>query len=170
MAEQLQRVFVPSAVEEGGNALSLGCFSSEQTAWGVLRSFLKKSDRMLLVSASVVVWDIDVIGEHGLTVLASLECKACPVCSRQTFWVDLENFSALCYGEACAAWVEESTHGPGVIDCGWPAMRYLKQTKSIEEAFKELFAIGDQIKAAGITGTGNIEASKAMLDEFEDPT
>ena len=110
MAEQLQRVFVPSAVEEGGNALSLGCFSSEQTAWGVLRSFLKKSDRMLLVSASVVVWDIDVIGEHGLTVLASLECKACPVCSRQTFWVDLENFSALCYGEACAAWVLSLIH------------------------------------------------------------
>ena len=66
--------------------------------------------------------------------------------------------------------MEESTHEHGVIDCGWPAMRYLKQTKSIEEAFTELFAIGDQIKAAGITGTGNIEASKAMLDEFEDPT
>ena len=48
-------------------------------------------------------------------------------------------------------------------------MRYLKQTKSIEEAFKELFAIGDQIKAAGITGTGNVEASEAMLEEFEDP-
>ena len=49
-------------------------------------------------------------------------------------------------------------------------MRYLKQTKSIEEAFQELFAIGDQIKAAGITGTGNVEASEAMLEAFEDPT
>ena len=93
MAEQIQRVFVPSAIEEGGNALSLGCFSSEETAWGVLRSFLKKSDQMLLESASVVVWDIDVIGEHGLTVLATLECKTCPVCSRKTFWVDLERTS-----------------------------------------------------------------------------
>ncbi|MDP6189131.1 MAG: hypothetical protein QF699_07390, partial [Candidatus Poseidoniaceae archaeon] len=106
----------------------------------------------------------------GLTVLATLECKTCPVCSRKTFWVDLENFSALCYGEACAAWVEESTHEPGVIDCGWPAMRFLKQTKSIEEALTELFAIGDQVKAAGITGTGDVEASKAMLNEFEDST
>ena len=90
MAEQIHRVFVPSAVEDGGNALSLGCFSSEETAWGVLRSFLRKSDQMLLESASVVVWDIDVIGENGLTVLASLECKTCPVCSRKTFWMDLE--------------------------------------------------------------------------------
>ena len=125
---------------------------------------------MLLESASVVVWDIDVIGENGLTVLASLECKTCPVCSRKTFWMDLENFSALCYGEACAAWVEESTHEPGVIDCGWPAMRFLKHTKSIEEALTELFAIGDQVKAAGITGTGDVDASKAMLSEFEDST
>jgi hypothetical protein len=125
---------------------------------------------MLLESASVVVWDIDVIGEHGLNVLATLECKTCPVCSRKTFWVDLENFSALCHGEACAAWVEESTHEPGVIDCGWPAMRFLKQTKSIEEAFTELFAIGDRVKAAGITGTGDVDASKAMLSEFEDST
>ncbi|MEJ6563575.1 MAG: hypothetical protein QNL85_07735 [Euryarchaeota archaeon] len=170
MAEQIQRVYVPSAIEDGGNALSLGCFSSEATAWNVLRSFLKKSDQMLLVSASVVVWDIDVIGSHGLTVLASLECKDCPVCSRQTFWVDLENFSALCHGDACAAWVEESTHEPGVIDCGWPALRFLKQTKSIEEAFKELFALGDQIKAAGITDTVSIQASEAMLDEFENLT
>jgi hypothetical protein len=167
MAEELRRVFVPSAVEEGGNTLSLGCFSSEENAWGVLRGFLKKSEQMLLDSASVVVWDIDVIGEHGLTVLATLECKVCPVCSRKTFWVDLENFSALCHGEACAAWVEESTHEPGVIDCGWPAMRYLKQTKSIEEAFTELFALGDRVRAAGITGTGDVQASEALLDEFK---
>ena len=72
MAEQIQRVYVPSAVEEGGNGLSLGCFSSEETAWNVLRSFLKKSDRMLLTSASVVAWDIDVIGVHGLSPLSSL--------------------------------------------------------------------------------------------------
>ena len=170
MAEQIQRVLVPSAIEEGGNSLSLGCFSSEETAWSVLRSFLRKSDQMLLVSASVVVWDIDVIGEHGLTVLASLECKVCPVCTRQTFWVDLENFSALCHGEACAAWVEESTHEPGVIDCGWPALRFLKQTKSIEEAFTELFALGDQIKAAGITETVSVEDSEEMLDEFDSTT
>ena len=167
MAEQIQRVYVPSAIEEGGNGLSLGCFSSEETAWNVLRSFLKKSDRMLLTSASVVAWDIDVIGEHGLTPLASLECKDCPVCGRQTFWVDLEHFSALCYGDACAAWVEESTHEPGVIDCGWPPLRFLKQTKSIEEAFNELFALGEQVKAAATTETGTVEESEAMLNDFD---
>jgi len=167
MAERIERVYVPSAVEEGGKGLSLGCFSSEETAWNVLRSFLRKSDRMLLTAASVVVWDVDVIGEHGLTVLASLECKDCPVCTRQTFWVDLENFSALCHGDACAAWVEESTHEPGVIDCGWPPMRFLKQTKSIDEAFTELFKIGDQVKAAGITEHSGVEASETLLDEFD---
>ena len=170
MAEQLQRVFVPSAVEEGGNALSLGCFSSEQTAWGVLRSFLKKSDIMLLVSASVVVWDIDVIGENGITVLSTMECKDCPVCGRRTFWLDLENFSALCHGDACAAWVEESTVEPGVIDCGWPPVRFLKQAKDIQEAFSELFKIGDKMRAVSRVNSLGEQQPQAMMDEFESAT
>ena len=88
MADEIQRVFVPSAIEEGGGSIALGCFSSEEIAWQVLRSFLQKSDQMLLVSSSVVVWDIDVIGENGITVLSTMECKDCPVCGRRTFgWI-----------------------------------------------------------------------------------
>lgn len=162
----ISRVFVPTAIEEDGNALGMGCFSSEETAWGVLREFLKKSDMMQLHSASIVIWDIDVIGEKAMTVLSNLECKTCPVCKRRTFWVDLENFSALCHGSSCAAWVEESTIEPGVIDCGWPAIRFLKQTKSIEEAFNELFQLGDQLQAAGQPESvaGN---SEELMQEFD---
>ena len=167
MSDEVQRVFVPSAVEEGGGSIALGCFSTEETAWQVLRSFLKKSDQMLLVSSSVVVWDVDVIGENGITVLSTMECKDCPVCGRRTFWMDLENFSALCHGDACAAWVEESTVEPGVIDCGWPPIRFLKQTKDIEEAFSELFKIGDQMKAVSRVDSLGEQQPQAMMEEFE---
>ena len=167
MADEVQRVFVPSAVEEDGKSLAQGCFSTEETAWQVLRTFLKKSDQMLLTSASVVVWDIDVVGEGGITVLSTMECKDCPVCGRRTFWMDLENFSALCHGDACAAWVEESTVEPGIIDCGWPPVRFLKQTQNIEEAFKELFKIGDQMKAISRVESMPQNQTQAMLDEFK---
>ena len=45
-----------------------------------------------------------------------------------------------------------------------------KQGKYYIVHFKELFALGDQIKAAGITDTVSIQASEAMLDEFENLT
>ena len=81
--------------------------------------------------------------------------------------MDLENFSALCHGDACAAWVEESTVEPGVIDCGWPPIRFLKQTKDIEEAFSELFKIGDQMKAVSRVDSLGEQQPQAMMDEFE---
>ena len=109
MVEEIKRVFVPSVVEEDGSNLGLGCFSTEKVAWQVLRTFLKKSEEMLLTNCSVVIWDIDRVGEEAMTVLATMECKDCPVCSRRTFWIDLENFSALCHGSACSAWIEENT-------------------------------------------------------------
>jgi hypothetical protein len=167
MADDVQRVYVASVVEEGGNSLALGCFSSEETAWQVLRTFLKKSDQMLLISSTVVVWDIDVIGEDGVNVLSTMECKDCPVCGRRTFWMDLENFSALCHGNACAAWVEESTLEPGVIDCGWPPVRFLKQAKDIDEAFSELFKLGDKMKAISQVDTLGENEPQEMLEEFE---
>ena len=43
---------------------------------------------MSLTEASVVAWDVDVLGEDGMTILSSLEGKICPVCQRRTFWVD----------------------------------------------------------------------------------
>jgi hypothetical protein len=167
MADELARVFVPSALEEDGRSLALGCFRTEQTAWQVLRTFLKKSDQMSLQSASVVVWDIDVVGEDGVTVLSTLDCKDCPVCGRHTFWMDLENFSALCHGDACAAWVEESTIEPGVIDCGWPPVRFMKQTKNIEEAFAELFKVGDQISAVSKSAEMNTDSPSKLMKDFE---
>jgi len=42
------RVYVPSAVEEGGAVVGMGCFSSQETALNVLRSFLKKSHQSRL--------------------------------------------------------------------------------------------------------------------------
>ncbi len=166
MADEVQRVYVASVVEEGGNSLALGCFSSEETAWQVLRTFLKKSEQMLLISSTVVVWDIDVIGENGVNVLSTMECKDCPVCGRRTFWMDLDNFSALCHGDACAAWVEESTLEPGVIDCGWPPIRFLKQVQNIDEAFSELFKLGDQMKAISKVDSLGEKEPQEMLDEF----
>ena len=38
----LSRVFVPSVTEENGNTIGLGIFSTEEVAWKVLRTFLKK--------------------------------------------------------------------------------------------------------------------------------
>ena len=149
MGESVSRVFVPSVTEEDGNTLGLGCFSTEEVAWQVLRTFLNKSEQMLLTRCSVVVWDIDIVGEEAMTVLSNMECKDCPVCSRRTFWIDTDNFSALCHGTACSAWIEENTVDPEIIDCGWPTIRFLKQNKSIDEAVEELFKLGDKLKSAG---------------------
>lgn len=167
MVEDIQRVFVPSVTEEDGGTIALGCFSSEKVAWEVLRTFLKRSEEMLLSSSSVVIWDIDRVGEEAMTVLATMECKDCPVCSRRTFWIDLENFSALCHGTACSAWIEENTVDPEIIDCGWPTIRFLKQSKSIEEAVKELYKLGDRLKAAGVGEQVSGSAEQLMKEHFE---
>ena len=149
MGEPVSRVFVPSVTEEDGGTIGLGCFSTEDTAWQVLRAFLRKSEQMLLNSCSVVVWDVDIVGEDAMTVLSTMECRDCPVCGRRTFWIDVDNFSALCHGSACSAWIEENTVDPEIIDCGWPTIRFLNQNKSIEEAGEALFKLGDRLKAVG---------------------
>ena len=167
MVEDIQRVFVPSVTEEDGVTIGLGCFSSEKVAWEVLRTFLKRSEEMLLTSSSVVVWDIDRVGEEAMNVLATMECKDCPVCSRRTFWIDLENFSALCHGSACSAWIEENTVDPEIIDCGWPTIRFLKQNKSIEEAVRELYKLGDRLRDAGVSEQNSVYAEKLMQEHLE---
>ena len=63
------RVYVPSVLEAGGNAIGMGCFSTEQIAWEVLKTFLGKSEQMNLEQATIVAWDVDVVGENGMTVL-----------------------------------------------------------------------------------------------------
>ena len=168
MGESLQRVFVPSVTEEEGGTIGLGCFSSEDTAWQVLRAFLKKSEQMLLQSCSVVVWDVDIVGEDAMTVLSSMECKDCPVCGRRTFWIDVDNFSALCHGTACSAWIEENTVDPEIIDCGWPTIRFLKQNKSIDEAVEALFRLGDRLKSAGNERMDEVSAESMLNDAKED--
>ena len=167
MVEEVQRVFVPSVTEEDGGTIGLGCFSTEKVAWEVLRTFLKRSEEMLLTSSSVVAWDRDRVGEEDMTVLATMDCKDCPVCSRRTFWIDLEHFSALCHGSACSAWIEENTIDPEIIDCGWPTIRFLKQSKSIEEAVKELYKLGDRLKAAGVKEQVSGTAEQMMEDHFQ---
>ena len=62
-----------------------------------------------------------------------------------------DNFSALCHGTACSAWIEENTIDPEIIDCGWPTIRFFKQNKSIDEAVNELFKLGDKLRASADT-------------------
>ncbi|MAH91047.1 MAG: hypothetical protein CMA11_04690 [Euryarchaeota archaeon] len=145
------RVYVPSVTEDDGGAIGLGVFSSEETAWKVLRQFLRKSHLMSLNRSDLVIWEVDQVGESGMTVLSSMHCRDCPVCKRKTFWIDLDSFSAMCAGEACEAWIEESTIEPGKIDLGWPPTRFLKQTESLEDAISELNDVGAQLEAAGRT-------------------
>ena len=164
MGEPVSRVFVPSVTEEDGGTIALGCFSTEDTAWQVLRAFLKKSEQMLLESCSVVVWDVDIVGEEAMTILSTMECRDCPVCGRRTFWIDVDNFSALCHGSACSAWIEENTVDPEIIDCGWPTIRFLKQNKSIDEAVETLFKLGDRLKSVGSERIDEKTAESLMED------
>ena len=148
-----ERVYVPSAVEKGGAVVGMGCFSTQETALNVLRSFLKKSHQVEMERASVAVWDVDVIGEDAVTVLSEYECRTCPVCHRTTFWIDIERFKAHCYGSSCHAWVEESDAEVDVINCGWPPTRFSEQVGSIEEAMQALRRIAARAEAAGTSVT-----------------
>ena len=60
--------------------IALGIFSTEETAWSVLRAILKRSAQMTLDRASLIAWDLDVVGEAGMTVLSEMICRSCPVC------------------------------------------------------------------------------------------
>ena len=168
MGESIQRVFVPSVTEDEGGTIGLGCFSSEDTGLQVLRAFLKKSEQMLLHSCSVVVWDVDIVGGDAMTVLSSMECKDCPVCGRRTFWIDVDNFSALCHGTACFCLIEENTVDPEIIDCGWPTIRFLKQNKSIDEAVEALFKLGDRLKSVYDERMDEASAESMLEDDTED--
>ena len=96
------RVYVPSAVEEDGSVVGMGCFSTQETALNVLRSFLTKSHQVPLLRASVAAWDVDVVGDDAVTVLSEYECE--PVRSvPNNVLIDVERFKAKCYGSACGA-------------------------------------------------------------------
>ncbi len=155
----VKRVYVPSVIEEEQGPIGLGCFSEEATAWRVLRAFLRKTERMRLERASVVAWDVDVIGEDGMTELAHLQVRDCPVCRRRTMWVDLRQFSALCYGSACEAWVEEHPTEKDTVDCGWPQTRFFQRCETAEEAFEVLSGLGADIHAHEENKQGEAEAA-----------
>ena len=143
------RVYVPSAVEDGGEVVAMGCFSTQETAMNVLRSFLKKSNQVPLERASIAVWEVDVVGDDAVSVLSEFECRVCPICHRPTFWLDAQRFKAICYGSACGAWIEESAIEPDVIDCGWPPTQFSEQVESIDDAMRSLRRIAAQAEAAG---------------------
>ena len=145
------RVYVPSAVEENGAVVGMGCFSTQETALNVLRAFLKKSHQVPLKRASIAVWEVDVVGDDAITMLSEYECRTCPVCHRTTFWLDIERFKAKCYGSACGAWIEESAVEAGVIDCGWPPTRFAEQVEDIDEAMRTLRRIAARAEAAGLS-------------------
>ena len=147
------RVYVPSAVEKGGVVVSMGCFSSQETALNVLRAFLKKSHQVEMDRASVAAWDVDVVGEEAVTVLSEYECRLCPVCHRTTFWIDIERFKAHCYGSSCHAWVEESPTEVDVINCGWPPTQFAEQVGSVDEAMQALRRIAAKTESAGLKVT-----------------
>ena len=147
------RIYVPSAVEEGGSVVAMGCFSTQATALSVLRSFLKKSHQVPLERASIAAWEVDVVGDDGVTILSEYECRHCPVCQRPTFWLDIERFKAACYGSACGAWIEESAVEAEVIDCGWPPTQFAEQVESIDDAMRTLRRIAARAEAAGMSAT-----------------
>ena len=47
--------------------------------------------------------------------------------------MDIDQYSALCYGDACQAWIEESEYEDDKINCGWPQTRFIKQNNTLEE-------------------------------------
>ncbi|MDB2569432.1 hypothetical protein N9X52_03645 [Candidatus Poseidonia alphae] len=143
------RVYVPSAIEEGGAVVAMGCFSSQETAMNVLRSFLKKSHQVVLERASIAAWEVDVVGDDAVSVLSEFECRVCPVCHRTTFWLDAQRFKANCYGSACGAWIEESSIESDVIDCGWPPTQFSEQVETIGDAMRSLRRIAAKAEAAG---------------------
>ncbi|MCH1536914.1 MAG: hypothetical protein L7S48_00675 [Candidatus Poseidonia sp.] len=145
------RIYVPSAVEEGGAVVGMGCFSTQKTAMNVLRSFLQKSHQVALERASIASWEVDVVGDDAVTMLSEFECRICPVCHRTTFWIDVERFKATCYGSACAAWIEESSIEADVINCGWPPTQFSEQVETIDDAMRSLRRIAARAEAAGLS-------------------
>jgi hypothetical protein len=147
------RIYVPSAIEAGGDVVGMGCFSTQETALNVLRSFLKKSHQVALERASITAWDVDVVGDDAVSVLSEYECRVCPVCHRTTFWIDIQRLKAMCYGSACGAWIEESAIEADVIDCGWPPTRFSEQVATIDDAMRTLRRIAARAEAAGLSAT-----------------
>ena len=156
-------VFVPTVEEKSGTIIGLGVFSTEKIALNVLKDYFKHSWKGTIVSANMARWDVDIIGHDGLTLLAKWSCQECPMCQRPTFWIDLDNFSALCYGSACGAWMEDNIYEEEIIDIGLPSIRWLHQSRSIKRAMIEFRKKAAEMRSAA----GDID-DETVLDSLED--
>ena len=151
MDEPLKQVYVPVVATPGGEKTQLGVLSSEQDAWDVMRAFLSKAGETQVVTASIVAWEIDFVGEEGSFELATFDRKSCPVCTELSFWVEGEDERARCYYSRCGAWIEENRFEPGRWDCGWPSANWNKRSDSFESAHKGLVEMRAKSNSAGMS-------------------
>ena len=101
---------------------------------------------------------------ESITVLSTMECKDYLVVGEGRF-DGFGKLSALCHGDACAAWVEEAQLNQAQLTVD--ISTFLETDQNIEEAFKELFKIGDQMKAISRVESMPQNQTQAMLDEFK---
>ncbi|SVE43649.1 uncharacterized protein METZ01_LOCUS496503, partial [marine metagenome] len=89
MQDDSTQVFVPSVEENDGNIVGLGIFSTQEIAEKVLKDFFKQSWRGNFTTATITMWEMDIIGQDGAIVFGNWSCQECPICERTTFWMDL---------------------------------------------------------------------------------
>ncbi|MEK9730433.1 MAG: hypothetical protein VW230_01595 [Candidatus Poseidoniales archaeon] len=152
MSGTFEEVFVPSLLSMSDETTALGCFSSEDVAWEVLKSHLQHELSEKYHSASIVKWVVDVVGQEAFEVRTTMNCRECPACRRSTFWIDFESSKGQCQQVACQAWIEEKSEDE--VHCGWPPVHYSNQVSSLSEAMKTLHERASEADAAGSSGGG----------------
>ena len=148
MSGEYTEVFVPSLISNHDESNALGCFSSEELAWDVLKTHLRSDLQEQYSSASIVKWTLDVPGEEGFEIRTSLKCRECPACRRTTFWVDFESSKGQCHQVACLAWIEEKYDGE--VHFGWPPVHFSGQAETLSDAMKMLHEKASEADAAGM--------------------
>ena len=149
MAEELKQVYVPTVANAGEVETHLGCFSKEEDAWDVMRAFLAKAAATDVVKGSIVIWELDYVGEEGRYELSVFDRRPCPICEELTFWVEGAEEKARCYYPRCGAWIEQNPHDHERWDCGWPSANWNKRADSYRQAFGRLIEMRAQSNSAG---------------------
>jgi hypothetical protein len=148
MTGEYTEVFVPSLISNQDESNALGCFSSEELAWDVLKTHLRSDLQEQYSSASIVKWILDVPGEEGFEIQTSLNCRECPACRRRTFWIDFDSSKGQCHQVACLAWIEEKSDEE--VHYGWPPVQFSGQTETLTDAMKLLHEKASVADAAGM--------------------
>ncbi len=148
MTGEYTEVFVPSLISNQDESNALGCFSSEELAWDVLKTHLRSDLQEQYSSASIVKWILDVPGEEGFEIQTSLNCRECPACRRRTFWIDFDSSKGQCHQVACLAWIEEKSEEE--VHYGWPPVQFSGQTETLSDAMKMLHEKASEADAAGM--------------------